>query len=402
MTRKLTAPTALPNPRKTGIGEEAMFSRIDQDQSRFRQIVRGKVRENLRKYMKTGELIGRQGRDVVSIPIPQVDIPQFRFGRKQTGGVGQGEGEPGTPIGFDPDQPGEGDEAGNTPGGHILEVEVTLEELARILGDELELPNIEPKGKENIESRIDRYTGIRRVGPESLRHFKRTYREALKRQVALGVYNRDNPVVVPVREDKRYRSWNTHYAPDSNAAIIYMMDVSGSMYREKKEIVRLTAFWIDTWLRSQYKNVDVRYIIHDAAAREVDQNTFYHTRESGGTAISSAYRLCRDIIFEEYHPAEWNIYPFHFTDGDNWEDDNTKCAELLLDSILPFVNLFCYGEVRGPRGRSRFMRELQKLSGSDGASENGASGDDGRLIAAKIRGKDSIYDAIKTFLGNGQ
>ncbi len=369
-----------------------MIARSEQDMSRFRQIVRGKVRENLRKYMTTGELIGRQGRDLVSIPIPQIDIPHFRFGRGQRGGVGQGDGEPGTPIGFDPDQSGEGDQAGNTPGEHIMEVEITLEELARILGEELELPNIEPRGKENIESRVDRYTGVRRVGPESLRHFKRTYREALKRQIALGAYDHEHPAVIPVREDKRYRSWNSHYAPVSNAAIIYMMDVSGSMYREKKEIVRLTAFWIDTWLRSQYKNVDVRYIIHDAAAREVDQHAFYHTRESGGTAISSAYRLCREIIQEDYNPVEWNIYPFHFTDGDNWEDDNTQCAQLLNDDILPYVNLFCYGEVRGPRDRSRFLRALDKLELDD----------EERLITTTIRDKDQIYDAIQAFLGKGR
>jgi sporulation protein YhbH len=366
--------------------------RIEQDTSRFRKIVRGQVRKNLRKHMSSGELIGRQGRELVSIPIPQIQLPQFRFGRRQAGGVGQGDGEPGTPIGFDPDQPGEGDEAGYLPGEHIVEVEVTLEELARILGDELELPNIEPRGKENIESYVDRYTGIRRVGPESLRHFKRTYREALKRQISLGTYSRKRPAVIPVREDRRYRSWKSRYEPDSNAVIIYMMDVSGSMYDHKKEIVRLTAFWIDTWLRSQYRKVDVRYIIHDAAAREVDQDTFYHTRQSGGTAISSAFLLCRDIIQEEYSPLEWNIYPFQFSDGDNWEDDNVQCAQLLAEEILPQVNLFCYGEVRGPRSLSRYMETLQDLEPEQKE----------RMATTAIREKDGIYDAIKVFLGKGR
>jgi sporulation protein YhbH len=369
-----------------------MSARIDRDRARFQQIVRGKVRENLQKYISSGELIGRQGRDLVSIPVPQVQIPQFRFGRQQAGGVGQGEGEPGTPIGYDPNQPGEGDEAGNTPGKHILEVGITLEELARMLGEELELPNIEPKGKENIESRVDRYTGIRRVGPESLRHFKRTYREALKRQIALGLYAHARPVVIPVRDDKRYRSWKSHYEPDSNAVIIYMMDVSGSMSRRKKEIVRLTAFWIDTWLRSQYQNVDVRYIIHDQAAREVDQHAFYHTRESGGTAISSAYRLCRDMIGKEYDPGEWNIYPFHFSDGDNWRDDNEVCARVLAENILPCVNLFCYGEVSSSSRSSRFMKTLIETDSTE----------DRRVVATSIAGREEIYGAIKAFLGKGK
>ena len=99
---------------------------------------------------------------------------------------------------------------------------------------------------------------------------------------------------------------------------------------EQKEIVRIESFWIDTWLQGQYKGLESRYIIHDAVAREVDRDTFFHTRESGGTMISSAYKLCRKIIEDDYPPSEWNIYPFHFSDGDNWSmDDTLTCVELL-------------------------------------------------------------------------
>ena len=82
--------------------------------------------------------------------------------------------------------------------------------------------------------------------------------------------------------------------PEANAVVIYMMDVSGSMTDEQKQIVRTEAFWIDTWLKSQYGGLEMRYIIHDAAAKEVDEETFYHTRESGGTRISSAYKVCTE------------------------------------------------------------------------------------------------------------
>src|SRR5713226_9087477 len=109
-----------------------MGQKIERDQQRFRKIVRGKVKSNLSKYIGRGEMIGKKGKDLVSIPLPQIDIPQFRYGSKGSGGVGQGDGEPGTPLG--PPQ-GEGDAgAGDQPGGHILEVELTLEELAAILG----------------------------------------------------------------------------------------------------------------------------------------------------------------------------------------------------------------------------------------------------------------------------
>ena len=218
-----------------------MSLKIDQDHSRFRAIVRGKIRQNLRKYISQGELIGRKGKDLVSIPIPQIDIPRFRFGDKQQGGAGQGAGDPGDPMGGgeEGEEQGEGKKAGEGAGEHSLEVDVTLDELAAILGEELELPDIQDKGKSKIINAKDRYTGVRRVGPESLRHFRRTYREALKRQISTGSYVPERPVIVPIPDDKRYRSWKTEAEPVANAVIIYMMDVSGSMGDEQKEIVRI-------------------------------------------------------------------------------------------------------------------------------------------------------------------
>ena len=370
-----------------------MSLKIDQDHSRFRAIVRGKIRQNLRRYISQGELIGRKGKDLVSIPIPHIDIPRFTFGDRQRGGVGQGDGDIGDGIGSDSDEEGEGAErAGKDPGDHVLEVDVTLDELADILGEELELPAIENKGKSRIIAAKDRYTGIRRVGPESLRHFKRTYKEALKRSIAAGSYDPGLPIIVPQHEDKRYRSWKEDLEPVANAVIIYMMDVSGSMGDEQKEIVRIESFWIDTWLRSQYHGIESRYIIHDAMAKEVDRNTFFRTRESGGTMISSAYKLCAKMIEDEYAPDQWNIYPFHFSDGDNWSvDDTVTCVELMKTRILPAVNLFAYGQVESPYGSGQFIKDLREHFDEDE-----------RVVTSEIKGKDAIMDSIKDFLGKGK
>ncbi len=168
-----------------------MGQRIERDHQRFRKIVRGKVKSDLSKYISRGEMIGKKGSDLVSIPLPQINIPQFRYGTKGSGGVGQGEGQPGTPLG--PAQGEKGPGAGDQPGGHILEVELTLEELASILGEELALPRIEPKGKKNINSTRDRYTGIRQAGPESLRHFKRTFKRRSNARLLL------RPMILPAR-----------------------------------------------------------------------------------------------------------------------------------------------------------------------------------------------------------
>ncbi len=368
-----------------------MTLNIQVDHSRFKQIVTGKIKQNLRKYLTHGELLGKKGKDFVSIPLPQIDIPHFRYGMKQTGGVGQGDGDKGTPLGGEGSDPSTG-QAGNVEGEHILEVDVSLQELARMLGEELELPRIQPKGKKTIESTRDRYSAIRRTGPESLRHFKRTFRQALRRQIASNNYDPDDPLVIPVREDRRYRSWKQFHIPHSNAVIIYMMDVSGSMWEEQKEIVRIESFWIDTWLRSQYKGIESRYIIHDAAAREVDQDTFFHTRESGGTMISSAYKLCRDIIDRDYSPYDWNIYPFHFSDGDNWSrEDSLECLELLRHEVLAKVNMFCYGQVESPYGSGQFLRDLGEHFKEDE-----------RVLTSQISSREQIYDSIKTFLGKGR
>jgi uncharacterized protein len=368
-----------------------MSLRIHQDHARFRQIIKGRVRRELKDYISRGELIGEEGDKPVSIPIPRIDIPRFKHGQRQQGGVGQGEGEAGDPLSEGEPQPGAG-QAGDQEGEHVVEVDVTIEELAEMLGEELELPNIEEKGKDRVVSTRDRYVGIRRVGPESLRHFKRTYREALKRQIASGNYDPDRPVIVPVRDDRRYRSWRTEEVHESNAVIIYMMDVSGSMGDEQKQIVRIESFWIDAWLSTQYQGLETRFVIHDATAREVERETFFTTRESGGTMISSAYALCDEIIERDYPADEWNIYPFHFSDGDNWSSDDTrKSLELLEEKLLPVSNMFGYGQVHSPYGSGQFIKDLLSRLGEEEA-----------LVTSEIADRDGIVGSIKDFLGKGR
>jgi hypothetical protein len=360
------------------------IKKIERDHGRFREIVRGRIRKDLRKFMSSGELIGRQGNRAVSIPIPTLRLPSFRFGGEEKEGVGQGAG---TPV--------DGSEGGggNAPGRHLLEVELTFGELAQMLGEELELPRIQPKDRSDLLTERDRYTGIARTGPESLRHIKRTYREALKRAVAAGTYDPAHPVVVPQREDKRYRSWKVKETPQNAAVIVYMMDVSGSMGDEQKEIVRSETFWIDTWLRSQYRKIESRYIVHDADAKEVDRDTFYRLKESGGTRISSAYALCLDLIRRRFDPSVWNIYPFHFSDGDNWGAEDTQaCLKMLEEEFLPRVNVFCYGQVKSAYGSGQFKKDLEERFPEERE----------RLIVSEIRDKDGIPDSIRAFLGKGR
>ena len=369
-----------------------MIAGIKRDHLRFKQIVKGKIKQNLKKYISQGELIGRQGKDYVSIPIPQIDLPRFKFGRQQMGGVGQGEGAPGTPLG-----PGEDEER---PAGGQLRGRsrarsryLARRNSPRCWARSSSCPRSSPKARARFTPQKHKYSGINNVGPDSLRHVKRTYKEALEapdhgRATTIPKIRSS----VPIKKDYRYRMWKNVKKPENNAVIIYMMDVSGSMGDEQKEIVRTESFWIDTWLRSQYNDIDIRYIIHDASAREVDQDTFYHTRESGGTLISSAYKLCNEIIDKEYPVSEWNIYSLHFSDGDNWSGEDTKlCVELLKEQLLPKSNLFCYGQVESRYGSGQFIKDLM---------ENFK--EDERLITSKIESKEAIYRSLKEFLGKGK
>ena len=127
--------------------------------------------------------------------------------------------------------------------------------------------------------------------------------------------------------------------------------------------------------------------------KEVDEETFFSTRESGGTLISSALKLCREIIEQDYNPSDWNIYPFHFSDGDNWSTDDTKlCLKILDEDILPASNVFCYGQVESRYGSGQFYKDLE------GAYQTNHD----KVILSKIKNKEAILDSIKDFLGKGK
>ena len=108
--------------------------------------------------------------------------------------------------------------------------------------------------------------------------------------------------------------------------------------------------------------------------------------------ISSAYKLCKEIIKADYPSSSWNIYPFHFSDGDNWSADDTRfCIEMLRNDVLPVVNQFAYGQVESPYGSGQFIKDLRE-----------AIGDSENVALSEIADKDAIYQSIKDFLARGK
>lgn len=374
-----------------------MVSNIEKDKQRFHDIVKGKVRKNLQDLIKREGFVARKGNDKILIPVPNITLPRFTHGKSEPGegeadGIGQGKGKIGDKV-----KPGEEDEEGNGPqageeaGEHF--VEMTVDELAAMLGEELKLPRIEPKGKRTLLQEFERYHGLRTKGPRGLMRFKPSYKNALKRLISTGDYDPDDPIIEIMPEDMRYRSWTEKDVPESSAVIIYMMDVSGSMGEEQKQIARTISFWTDVWLRAHYKGLESVYITHDSEAREVDEFTFYHTSITGGTKIISAYNLADKIISSRYKPEDWNIYLFQYSDGDNWGENEDEIT-MLENILLPKSNLLCYAQTTSPYGEGKYLKDLQAYSEVTALKQ--------KLVLAKLDDKEDILPTIKKFLGTGK
>jgi uncharacterized sporulation protein YeaH/YhbH (DUF444 family) len=380
---------------------------IESDRTRYRDIARGKIREDLGKYMSQDEIIAQKGNEIIKIPLPRIENPHFQTQSANGEGVGQGDGEPGDSVSRGKGQKGggsksgqergEGQEAGEGEGNHLYE-EVTLDQLADMIGEKLELPRIEPKGDQKISSENGRYTTISRHGPQALRHTRRTFKEALKRAISSGEYNPDDPVVIPEREDFRYKAFKPEPRPEFNACIIYVMDVSFSMNSGQKEIAKKVAFWIDLWLQRQYQGVERVFIIHDEKAKEVTEEEFFSINADGGTKISSAYKEVLNAA-ERFPADKWNRYMFQFSDGDNYDEkDNSACTDLLREQILPFFNQVAYGQIPPQSIRtlpSADTRGFYKtLENSFNSTEN--------FVQTPIADDTMILEAIKKFFSGGR
>jgi uncharacterized sporulation protein YeaH/YhbH (DUF444 family) len=144
--------------------------------------------------------------------------------------------------------------------------------------------------------------------------------------------------------DLRYRVVKENMESHSNAVILAMMDVSGSMSTTKKYLARSFFFWMVEFLKHKYRNVEIRFIAHTSEAKLVDEDEFFHKGESGGTICASAYDMACQLIDTDYPPSKWNIYAFHFSDGEDWDPAKTmQSVKRLLDRN---PNMVGYGEIR--------------------------------------------------------
>ncbi|EHR39842.1 MULTISPECIES: YeaH/YhbH family protein [Alishewanella] len=163
--------------------------------------------------------------------------------------------------------------------------------------------------------------------------------------------------------DLRFRNYQKKPEPTSKAVMFCLMDVSGSMDQATKEMAKRFYILLYLFLSRSYKNVEVVYIRHHTQAKEVDEQEFFYSQETGGTIVSSALKLMQEIIAKRFNPQEWNIYAAQASDGDNWAEDSPLCAELLSKQILPAVRYYAYIEIT-PRAHQSLWEQYERLRAS--------------------------------------
>lgn len=268
-----------------------------------------------------------------------------------------------------------------------------------MLHEILELPWIKPKGSKKIRAEQKKYTDIRRQGPRNLLHKRRTMRETTLRGIASGDENASI-----IRDDRRYRIPETVIKPATNAVVFYMMDVSGSMGVEERQIVRYLCALCSFWLAWNYNGLAEEWIIHNGEADRVDREEFFSTYRGGGTVASTAHTLMLKIVEEEYPPTDWNLYIVYLSDGFNWGTDNETCKTMIRERILPIISgedqggLYAYGEVAEYR---YWLREGGHGSfsppGNYGHMIKEAFGNRERIAAAGLRTMEQVPDALKKY-----
>ena len=336
------------------------------DQQRHQEKVQEAIRDNLPDLVTEENIVMSNGREVVKIPIRSLDEYKIRYNYDKNKHVGQGDGESqiGDVVARDGSAnqkgPGKGQGAGDQAGEDYFEAEVSLMDIEEALFKELELPNLKKKEKsENVVEDIE-FNDIRKTGLMGNIDKKRTMMTAYKRNAMTGKAS-FHPIY---REDLKFKTWNEIIKPDSKAVVLAMMDTSGSMGLWEKYMARSFFFWMTRFLRTKYETVEIEFIAHHTEAKVVSEEDFFSKGESGGTICSSAYRKSLELIETKYDPAKFNIYPFHFSDGDNLTSDNARCVKL-VEELMKVSNMFGYGEVNQYNRHSTLMSAYKNIKHED-------------------------------------
>ncbi|MDX8045650.1 sporulation protein YhbH [Gracilibacillus sp. S3-1-1] len=354
------------------------------DQKRHQDKIKEVIKKKLPEIVSEENIIMSRGKEIIRIPIRSLDEYKIRYSQSKNKHVGQGKGDSqvGDVVAKDPQQASKGqkgEEAGNQPGADYYEAEVDFEEVEEAFFAQLSLPNLMEKEKDNIIITDVEFRDIRKKGLTGNIDKKRTMMASYKRNALEG-----NPSFAPIYpDDLRFKTWDNVEKPESKAVIIAIMDTSGSMGKWEKYMARSFYFWMVRFLRKKYETVEVEFIAHHTEAKVVDEESFFTKGESGGTICSSAYRKALELIDDKYPASRYNIYPFHFSDGDNLTSDNRRAVEAVYQ-LLEHASMFCYGEVNQYNRYSTLMQAFKAI-------------DHPRFMKYVLKNKEDVFYAMKHF-----
>ncbi|MGH4123683.1 MAG: sporulation protein YhbH [Clostridium sp.] len=369
--------------------------RAVEDRRRHRQLVEKSIKENLADILSEESIIGQGKNKKIKIPIKGLKEYEFIFDENKSGvGSGDGSEKRGQVIGKEKAKgQGKGSSgAGEDEGEDIYETEITLEDALNYLLEDLELPLLDKKKFSEIltENSVKR-AGYQKHGIQPRLAKKRTVVEKIKRQQgkskALMESSQEEKIErLPFKnEDLRYHRVKQVLKRESNAVILCVMDVSGSMDTTKKYLARSFFFILSQFIRSKYTNVEVEFIAHTTIAKEVNEDDFFHKVESGGTYISSGLNMALEIIDKRYNPEYWNAYVFYISDGDNWQEDNKK-AIMAAKNICEVCNLFGYVELMNKYYNSSMKSIFEK----EVVNKN--------FISVEVKQKQDLWKGLKYML----
>ena len=335
---------------------KSIVDRAASDRVRHKKKIEKAIKESIKDVIAEESIIGQNGKKKIRIPVRGLKEYRFIFGNneknKTVGSGGNHKLKRGQKIGHKRAQKGKGQGTGskgsNEKGEEYYDVEVTIEELAEYLFNDLEFPDLEKKqfrfvSQESIKRKGYRFKGIRpRLSKKET--IKRKIRRKKMAQKA-GTYNPEEDERFPFHQnDLKYHHIKPKKKDNSAAVIFFLMDVSGSMSQERKFLARSFFFLLYQFLNHKYEKLEVVFISHSTDARRVSEDDFFRVGTFGGTIISSSLKLELDTIDKEFHPNSWNIYTFYCGDGENWDSDNEKSLEL-FKTIKELSQLTGYCEI---------------------------------------------------------
>ena len=364
-----------------------LFSRGARDWLRHNDKLRASVRESLPDLIGGVALSGASEPRTVRVPVRLLEHYRFRLREAATEtGVGQGQGvAPGDVLRPAREgQPGGTSGAGSGGGGVELVLELRVEDLVDWLWEELRLPRIEPRsGQSLVEEDLVR-EGWSRRGARSRLDRRRTLKEAVKRRAG-------HPDAPPIAdEDLRYRLLAVRRRPVTQAAVVFVLDVSSSVGEESRRLAKNFFFWALQGLRRQYRRIETAFVAHAVEAWELGEADFFQARGSGGTRTSAGIDLALAILRARFDPARYNAYVFYASDGDNFPEDR-DVARAALQTLTRLASFTGYLEV-AEHGPPRFETELTRLF-----REIEAASTPGHVGSYALRSRDELWAAIRRF-----